>query len=420
MEATAVAPGLDRTPTPPPSLAPQALPDRARDAAASRVEILVPVKNEEAGLASSVRRLRTYLDVSYPFTADVCIVDNGSTDDTWQVAQDLADELDGVRAVRLEKPGRGNALKTVWSCSDAEVLAYMDVDLSTDLDALLPLTAPLLSRHSDVAIGTRLAPGSRVVRGSYREFLSRGYNVLLRTALGVRFSDAQCGFKAVRADVAARLLPLVKDGSWFFDTELLVLAERAGLRIHEVPVDWVDDPDSRVDVKKTVLEDLKGVVRVRRDAAHGRLGLEALGEEFARRTLGPTRAPLPVRLARFAAVGVLSTVAYAVLFLLLRNVMGAQAANLASLLITAVGNTALNRRFTFGVSGRVGRTTHHLKGLVTFAVGWGLTAGTLALVHAGATVPSTTVEIVALTVANLAATVVKFGLFHAWVFRSAT
>ena len=171
--------------------------------------------------------------------------------------------------MHLDLPGRGRALQAIWSASDAEVLAYMDVDLSTDLNALLPLVAPLLSGHSDVAIGTRLARGSRVVRGAKREVISRGYNLLLRATLGAGFSDAQCGFKAIRADAARELLPLVADTAWFFDTELLVLAERAGLRIHEVPVDWIDDADSRVDIVATALGDLRGVCRVGRGLARG-------------------------------------------------------------------------------------------------------------------------------------------------------
>ena len=171
----------------------------------------------------------------------------------------LAAAFPEVRAVHLDLPGRGRALHEIWSSSDAEVLAYMDVDLSTDLNALLPLVAPLLSGHSDVAIGTRLARGSRVVRGPKREIISRCYNLLLRTTLGAGFSDAQCGFKAIRADQARQLLPLVADTAWFFDTELLVLAERAGLRIHEVPVDWIDDADSRVDIVATALGDLRGM-----------------------------------------------------------------------------------------------------------------------------------------------------------------
>src|SRR4029453_17833407 len=164
------------------------------------------------------------------------------------VASRIAAELPGVEVLVLPEAGRGRALRTAWLRSDAPVLVYMDVDLSTDLAALLPLVAPLISGHSDLAIGSRLSHGSRVVRGLKREVISRSYNVLLRATLGVRFSDAQCGFKAIRKDVADRLLPLVRDGGWFFDTEVLVLAQRSGMRIHEVPVDWIDDPDSRVDL----------------------------------------------------------------------------------------------------------------------------------------------------------------------------
>ena len=168
---------------------------------ASQVEIVVPVKDEERDLEPSVTRLRAYLTDSFPFTAHVTIADNGSSDGTWAIAARLAGQLPGVSAVRLAAPGRGRALRAIWSVSECDVLAYMDVDLSTDLNALLPLVAPLLSGHSDLAIGTRLAHGARVVRGPQREFISRGYNLLLQATLGARFSDAQCGFKAIRARV---------------------------------------------------------------------------------------------------------------------------------------------------------------------------------------------------------------------------
>jgi glycosyltransferase involved in cell wall biosynthesis len=211
----------------------------------------------------------------------VTIADNASTDATLVVARRLAEELTGVRVVRLPAKGRGGALNAVWSASDAAVLAYMDVDLSTDLSALLPLVAPLITGHSDVAIGSRLTRGSRVVRGAKREVISRCYNHLLRIVLRVRFSDAQCGFKAIRADVAHELLPLVEDTGWFFDTELLVLAHRAGLRIYEVPVDWVDDPDSRVDIVATAVADLRGVARLRLAVTARRRVLEAAGGRLA-------------------------------------------------------------------------------------------------------------------------------------------
>jgi putative flippase GtrA/glycosyltransferase involved in cell wall biosynthesis len=381
-----------------------------------RVEIVVPVRNEEYDLGPNIRRLRAFLDSSFPFPAEVCIADNGSTDATWEIGCLLAAEVPGVRVVRIEEPGRGRALKQVWSDSSADVLAYMDVDLSTNLNALLPLVAPLLAGHSDVAIGTRLHRGSRVVRRPKRELISRGYNLLLHGLLASRFSDAQCGFKAIRADVAAELLPLVKDTSWFFDTELLVLAERAGLRIHEVPVDWVDDLDSRVKIASTIMDDLRGIARVGTDLARDRIPLDKLRAIYGRPPLADPKTKLATRVLRFAAIGVLSTAAYALLYLVLRGVVPAQWANVLALLITAIGNTALNRRITFGVRGTENRARHHLRGLVTFGIGWTLTASSLWLLHTAHAVPARGLEILVLTVANLAATVVRFSLFQSWVF----
>jgi glycosyltransferase involved in cell wall biosynthesis len=230
--------------------------------APARVEIVVPVYNEEEALAGSVSRLCSYLEDNFPFSWLVTIADNASVDGTWPAACRLSRQLPRVRALRLPEKGRGRALRTAWLQSNAEVVAYMDVDLSTDLGAFLPLVAPLLSGHSDLAIGSRLAEGARVKRGPKREVVSQTYNLLLKVFLRANFSDAQCGFKAMRADTARALLPMVEDGEWFFDTELLVLAQRSGLRTHEVPVDWVDDPTSTVDICRTAWQDLKGMTRL--------------------------------------------------------------------------------------------------------------------------------------------------------------
>lgn len=229
---------------------------------APSVEVVVPVFNEERDLEPSIRTLHRFLRSEFPFSARITIADNASTDLTWAIARRLERELAGVRALRIEEKGRGRALAEAWLDTDAEIVAYMDVDLSTDLRALLPLVAPLVSGHSDLAIGSRLMRGARVVRGPRRELISRAYNLLLQATLRVGFRDAQCGFKALRADVARRLLPRVVDGGFFFDTELLVLAEREGLRISEIPVDWTDDSDSRVDVLRTAIEDLRGIRRL--------------------------------------------------------------------------------------------------------------------------------------------------------------
>jgi glycosyltransferase involved in cell wall biosynthesis len=237
------------------------------------VEIVIPVRNEQRELVGHVTRLVEYLRSGFPYAWLITIADNGSTDGTWSLAQELADGHPGlVRAVHLELPGRGRALHAAWSASDADVVAYLDVDLSTDLKALVPLVAPLVLGQADVSTGSRLAPGAHVVRGLKREVISRAYNLLLRGVLGVGFADAQCGFKALRGDAARALLPLVEDRSWFFDTELLVLAERSGLRIHEVPVDWTDSPDSRVKIVATALADLRGIWRLRWGLLTGALG----------------------------------------------------------------------------------------------------------------------------------------------------
>jgi glycosyltransferase involved in cell wall biosynthesis len=226
------------------------------------LEVVIPVYNEEETLARSVLRLHNFLSQEFPYSWLITIADNASVDATGQIAEALAADLPRVNVVRLEQKGRGRALRAAWSRSHARVVAYMDADLSTDLRALLPLVAPLLSGHSELAIGSRLLRSARVRRGFKREFISRSYNRLLHGVLHARFTDAQCGFKAVRADVLQELLPQVQDESWFFDTELLILAQRRGLRIHEVPVDWIDDPDSRVQIVATALEDLRGVVRL--------------------------------------------------------------------------------------------------------------------------------------------------------------
>ena len=227
------------------------------------VEIVVPVYNEERVLEGSIRRLHRYLAEQFPLSWRIVIADNGSVDRTLAIARRLSYDLSSLEALGVHERGRGRALSAAWSASDARVLCYMDVDLSTDLGALLPLVAPLLSGHSDLAIGTRLHRQARVTRCLKRELISRAYNRLLRLLLRARFSDAQCGFKAIRVEVARQLLPLVRDRQWFFDTELLVLAQRRGLRIHEVPVDWIEDRDSRVRIAATALADLRGVVRLR-------------------------------------------------------------------------------------------------------------------------------------------------------------
>ncbi len=371
----------------------------AADGPRPMVDIVIPVHNEERDLRASVLRLHAYLTQQFPFSARITIADNASTDATPAVAAELAEELPEVRVLRLNDKGRGRALAAAWLTSDARVVSYMDVDLSTDLSALLPLVAPVISGHSQVSIGSRLVAGSRVRRGPKREVISRVYNILLRLVLRVRFKDAQCGFKALRADVARSLLPDVVNRNWFFDTELLVRAERAGLRIHELPVDWTDDSDSRVDIVATAIEDLRGVWRL----ATGR----------------PTDAPLRLstQLVRFAAVGAASTLAYAVLFWALREVLPAAASNVIALAATAVANTAANRRLTFGIRGRERLLGDHAGGLLALAAALVFTNGAIVAMGLFAPGASRVAEIAVLTAANAIATGVRFLVLRTVLFH---
>ncbi len=356
--------------------------------AEARVDIVVPVHNEQGTLQDSIRRLHAFLSEQMPYAWRVVIADNASTDATLAMARALAFELEHITVLHLDRKGRGRALRAAWTASAADVLVYMDVDLSTDLRALLPLISPLVCGHSEVAIGSRLAPGARVVRGPKRELISRSYNQILRHVLRARFSDAQCGFKAIRADAARRLLPEIQDQGWFFDTELLVLAQRKGMRIHEVAVDWMDDPDSRVDIVPTALEDLRGVLRLL----------------FA----GPV--------ARFMAIGVVSTLAYALLYLLLRGPLGAGGANALALALTAVGNTQANRHFTFEIRGRHGLARQHAAGAVVYLIALGLTAGALDVLDAVDPHPGRLLEVVVLVAATTVATVTRYVALRSWVF----
>lgn len=228
------------------------------------VEVVVPVHNEQDALTRNIPELCSYLETYFPYRWSVTIVDNASSDPTFSVAGELAATYHPrVSVMHLEEKGRGRALKAAWSASEADIVSYMDVDLSTNLWAFLPLVAPLATGHSDVATGSRLLKGAQVTRRWKREVISRCYNLLIKTMFRNRFSDAQCGFKAIKRSVARELLPCVEDDEWFFDTELLLLAEERGCRISEVPVDWIEDLDSRVHIVATAVEDVRGLLRVR-------------------------------------------------------------------------------------------------------------------------------------------------------------
>ncbi len=394
------------------------------------ISIVIPVYNEEAGLEQSVRRLRAFLDAELPFPAIVTIADNASADGTWDVARRLERGLPGVRAFHLDEKGRGRALRTVWTRSEADVVAYMDVDLATDLRALLPLVAPLFSGHSDVAIGSRLAHSANVERGPRRELISRCYNLILKVALRNRFSDAQCGFKAVTRQVAQSVVTQVVDDQWFFDTELLVLAERNRLRIHEVPVDWTDDPDSRVDIVRTALDDLKGTWRMVRARWSGRdqlplpagLGRRPAGPRLRERLRGFVRGHR--RFLTFAAIGLVNTaVTFAVFNLCTAAGLPAAAANALGWTAGFANSFLMNRTWTF--ADRRDLSTHRTlarfaaTNAVAFAVSEAVVLAGAALLSAGSGGAAHTLALNAVELVAVATSLcVNYVLALRWAFRA--
>jgi glycosyltransferase involved in cell wall biosynthesis len=227
------------------------------------VDVVIPVYNEEGDLERSVDTLRGFLRENFPYQWRIVIADNASVDGTRDIGERLAAQYPEVAYLYLDQKGRGRALRRAWLESKADIVSYMDVDLSTSLDAFLPLIDGLLKEGHNVSIGSRLKKGASVERQPKREIISRCYNLLIKLMFRNRFSDAQCGFKALTRKAVDDLVPIVKDQGWFFDSELLLRAEQRGHAVYEVPVAWVDDPDTRVNIVQTAWGDLKGLFRVR-------------------------------------------------------------------------------------------------------------------------------------------------------------
>lgn len=394
----------------------------SEESTTTTVDIMIPVYNEERALPGCVQVLHAFLAEQFPFDWSIVVVDNASTDGTLAVAHELAEQYDRVRVHHLDRKGRGLALRESWGASQAAVVVYMDVDLSTGLDGLLPLVAPLVNGHSDLAIGSRLAPGSRTVRGPKREFVSRCYNALIRLTHGARFTDAQCGFKAARTEVIRPLLDRVRDDAWFFDTELLLLAEHNGLRVHEVPVDWVEDIDSRVDVLGTARDDIKGLIRVARAKANGAALVTGLPQRPLPRAVHPdavlsrSEGGLSWQVLSFAVIGAISTLANLALYGLFRLWWPVLIANLVALVITTVFNTEANRRYTF-TARNTGRGKTHLQGFVVFGLYYAFTSAALLVLHASSPNPPRALELAVLLVSSALGTAGRFFLLRSWVFR---
>ena len=229
----------------------------------AEVNITIPVYNEENAIVHCIEVLRDFLTKNVNFKWNILIADNASTDATLDIAKELAKKYSDVTYSHIDIKGRGRALRQVWLASTADIVSYMDVDLSTGLDAFPPLIAAISSGAYDIAIGSRLMRGARVKRSAKREFTSRSYNLMVKALFFTKFHDAQCGFKALSHKAVHEIVPLVENQKWFFDTELLIIAEKKGYRIKEIPVQWMEDPGTTVNITNTAVEDIKGLMRLR-------------------------------------------------------------------------------------------------------------------------------------------------------------
>jgi glycosyltransferase involved in cell wall biosynthesis len=362
------------------------------------VDVVVPVHNGADALNACVARLRDHLADSLPLRWRITIVDSASTDETWKTAQELAEQLSGVTAVRVEAEGRGRAVRAAWEASDAFILAYVDVELSTDLNAFLPLVAPLLSGHSDVAVGSRFSRGAQVARTPRRGLNSRRYSRLLSLTLGTEVRDTQCSFKAVRADVARVLLPAVHANNWFFDTEFLVLAERLGLRIAELPVDWTGHPNTDASETPTQRHDLRGIWRLGKTLWLHRVNVE-LGESVPQR--GPAGNGNAV--FRFLRVALCCVALFLAGFLALQPALGAYGANGLSLTTVTLVCGFASRRYAHGRRAHLASRYRWLKAIAVYAGSLAGTTAVLKILFLSSVKPSLTVQA---TVATLIAALV--------------
>ncbi len=234
-------------------------------AAPKKVLFVLPIYNEEVQLADSVKKLMTVADSLDPakYSYQIAVGDNASTDSSPAIAKALSEEFPGkVRHIRLEQKGRGRMLKKIWLEEDFDYSMYMDIDLSTDVAHITPSLAAL-DAGAALAIGVRLGKGSKVVgRNPWRELTSRVYCGLVQMIAGSRIRDFQCGFKGITKQAALHYVSLVEDVTWFFDTELILITEKSGGKIHQEPVFWTDDPGTTVNVYRTAMDDLEGLRRV--------------------------------------------------------------------------------------------------------------------------------------------------------------
>jgi uncharacterized membrane protein YbhN (UPF0104 family) len=226
------------------------------------VSVVLPAYNEANRIEDTVKVVKDTLE-KLDYGYEIIIAEDGSTDGTDEIAKRLSSR--DPRIVHLHSDnrlGRGKALTNAMEIAKGDVVVYLDVDLSTDMDHLKELIDAVAKEGYDIATGSRLLKDSQTERPFKRDFASKVYNFLVRLMLGSKLRDHQCGFKAFKRSSVLKLLRDVKDNHWFWDTEVLVLAQRKGLRVKEIPVKWKQSGETKVKFTKDVLYMFSQILRM--------------------------------------------------------------------------------------------------------------------------------------------------------------
>ena len=322
--------------------------------------LMLPIYNEEEQLESSMRTVFDYATKNLSeYDWRVHVGDNASKDKSKEIYTKLHNENPTRFTFRtLDKKGRGLNLRDSWLKEEYDIAIYMDVDLSSDINAVKNMVDQIRDRKADLSVGSRLLPASKVIgRKLLREITSRGYVFIIKTLASTKISDFQCGFKAISKELALKIVPEVEDNTWYFDTELILLTEKSGYKVYECPVRWTDDPGSTVKVWKTATDDLKGLYRTLKQKKWLRL---AINEEVKKKYKS-TLFDFLIQFSKFFFIGGVSLLINWGVMLLTQRVIHMEVVfsigdtqikdymigAVLGFIVSAIANYFLNKKFTF-------------------------------------------------------------------------
>jgi len=231
--------------------------------------VVLPARNEELIIRDNVLRLYEYMQGAFPNDDwKIVVSDNNSSDRTAEIVKELAEKHARIEYLLVTVVGKGAAVKNAWEKYSSDVYMFMDSDLATDIHGIPMLVEPLRLETSDIACGSRFLRESAVERSLIRRVTSFGYRLVVKLLLSIKVRDLPCGFKAINEKAKKALLSKIESDGWFFDSELIILGEKLGLRVQEIPVRWREPIEtgrkSKVKIISLSIEYVKEVVKIRK------------------------------------------------------------------------------------------------------------------------------------------------------------